>query len=289
MKEVPWTALPTSARHGEPMADHLRCGRRATLLGASYAATGAVLGCASERSGPVTRDVRDGDEQARGRLSFRPEQHQGPREPPEHPRTGSFAMDAGAGRPAALHVPDVTGPLRLVVVLHGAGGDPRRTRELLLPYAEQHRLLLLAPASARSSWDVIHGGFGPDVATIDELLRRTAAEFAIEGITMAGFSDGASYALTLGVSNGDVVDSVVAFSPGFAAAQVRHGRPRFFVSHGTGDRVLPIDRCSRRLVPALERDGYDVTYEEFDGGHEVPPAVRQQAVTWLDQRSSREP
>jgi phospholipase/carboxylesterase len=53
------------------------------------------------------------------------------------------------------------------------------------------------------------------------------------------------------------------------------------VSHGTGDQVLPIDRCSRRLVPALQDDGYDVTYREFDGGHEVPRGMRRRAVTWL--------
>jgi predicted esterase len=220
----------------------------------------------------------DDDAHVRGRLSYRPGGTAGAK---EHDRRGSFDLEAGAGRPAALHVPDVPGPLRLVVVLHGAGGNPRRTRELLLPYAEHHRLLLLAPASRSSSWDVIHGGFGADVATIDELLRRVTADFVVDGLTVAGFSDGASYALTLGVSNGDVFDSVVAFSPGFAAAQVRHGTPRVFVSHGTADRVLPIDRCSRRLVPALEHQGYDVTYEEFDGGHEVPPEIRQQAVDWL--------
>jgi len=33
--------------------------------------------------------------------------------------------------------------------------------------------------------------------------------------------------------------------------------------------VLPIDRCSRRLVPILREDGYDVDYREFDGGHEL--------------------
>ena len=62
---------------------------------------------------------------------------------------------------------------------------------------------------------------------------------------------------------------------------MEHGRPRFFVSHGTEDAVLPIERCSRRLVPALERQGYDVTYEEFAGGHEVPLPIREQALDWL--------
>ena len=98
---------------------------------------------------------------------------------------------------------------------------------------------------------------------------------------MGGFSDGASYALSLGLANGDVFDSVVAFSPGFAAPLLRHGSPRIFVSHGTSDSVLPIRACSRTLVPRLEGEGYAVTYQEFDGGHVVPTAAVDEAVRWL--------
>lgn len=36
---------------------------------------------------------------------------------------------------------------------------------------------------------------------------------------------------------------------------------------------LPIDRCSRQIVPVLERQGYDVTFRQFDGGHEIPPNI----------------
>jgi predicted esterase len=54
-----------------------------------------------------------------------------------------------------------------------------------------------------------------------------------------------------------------------------------FVSHGTADRVLPIARCSRRIVPYLRARAYAVDYIEFDGGHDVPPSVAQAAVTWF--------
>jgi phospholipase/carboxylesterase len=33
-------------------------------------------------------------------------------------------------------------------------------------------------------------------------------------------------------------------------------------------------------VPALRGSGYDVTYEEFDGGHTVPPPVADRAFAW---------
>jgi phospholipase/carboxylesterase len=125
---------------------------------------------------------------------------------------------------------------------------------------------------------VIRGGYGPDVAFLDEALAAVFARFAVGSVAVSGFSDGASYALSIGLANGDLFGHVLAWSPGFMAPPDLAGRPRVFVSHGTGDRVLPIDRCSRRLVPSLRADGYDVAYEEFDGGHAVPPSVVERSL-----------
>jgi phospholipase/carboxylesterase len=100
-------------------------------------------------------------------------------------------------------------------------------------------------------------------------------------VAVGGFSDGASYALSLGLINGALFHRVVAFSPGFAAPTNTEDRPRFFVSHGTGDTVLPINACSRRLVPRLQRAGFDVVYREFDGGHTIPAPIVHEAIGWL--------
>mgnify|MGYP001434129551 FL=1 len=138
---------------------------------------------------------------------------------------------------------------------------------------------------------MIVDGYGPDVSRIDAALGEVFERFAVApaGVAATGFSDGASYALSLGVTNGDLFDAVLAFSPGFMAPLVRHGRPRIFVSHGTADRVLPVNTCSRRLVPELERVGYPVSYREFTGGHEVPPAVVAEAIRWWSAGDQRPP
>ena len=73
----------------------------------------------------------------------------------------------------------------------------------------------------------------------------------------------------------------MAFSPGFVVPGEWTGQPKFFLSHGRADRILPIDQASRRLVTVLRRGGYSVTYREFDGGHEVPAGVRGEAVEWM--------
>jgi poly(3-hydroxybutyrate) depolymerase len=199
-------------------------------------------------------------------------------------RSGLLIFDSPAGEQLALaYVPEPAhgGPYRLALLFHGAGGGPQQALDLLLGVADKHRMLLVAPQSSGRTWDLIVNGFGPDVRRIDLVLGEILSRYAVAGALIGGFSDGASYALSVGLVNGDVFDAIAAFSPGFAAPSVTHGRPRVFVSHGIHDRVLPVERCSRRLVPGLRALRYDVTYHEFDGGHEVPDGIMQHAVRWL--------
>jgi phospholipase/carboxylesterase len=96
-----------------------------------------------------------------------------------------------------------------------------------------------------------------------------------------GFSDGATYAVSLGLINGDLFRRVAAFSPGFVVNSRARGKPRVFLSHGTNDDILPIDRCGRVVAAGLRKRGYDVTFREFNGGHEVPAAIATEAMAWL--------
>ena len=97
----------------------------------------------------------------------------------------------------------------------------------------------------------------------------------------AGSPTAPTYALSLGLDNGSLFTHVIAFSPGFTANRRPQGRPRIFISHGKSDNVLPIDACSRRIVPQLEDAGYAVTYKEFDGPHTVPEPIAQDAFKWF--------
>jgi phospholipase/carboxylesterase len=168
-------------------------------------------------------------------------------------------------------------------MLHGAGGVAQHGISRVEALADRAGLVVLAPPSRRQTWDVILGAFGPDVAFVDEALAATFERCTVDPqrLAVGGFSDGASYALSLGITNGDLFTHVIAFSPGFMAPAHQVGAPRIYVSHGTRDAVLPIDRCSRRLVPALERAGYDVRYHEFDGPHTIPPDIAREAVEWF--------
>lgn len=191
-----------------------------------------------------------------------------------------------SGKDALLYVPIGYQPARpapLAVMCHGAGGSAGQGLNLLQFLADEMELLLLAPASRRQSWDIIVDDYGPDIALIDEALAATFACCAIdsEQIAIGGFSDGASYALSVGLMNGDLFSQILAFSPGFMAPLIQRGSPRVFISHGVGDTVLPIDRCSRQLVPQLVEAGYEVRYQEFNGPHLVPSTIGRDAVEWF--------
>lgn len=194
------------------------------------------------------------------------------------------AQTAPRFRAPWLYVPsNVREPAPVIVALHGAGGRGARTLEYMRGSADTVGAILIAPDSHGRTWDVIIGDFGPDVQRVDGQLLQVfdAWSIDVDHIALSGFSDGASYALSLGIANGDLFTHVIAFSPGFLVAPSQTGAPRVFMSHGTRDEILPIDRCSRRLAPGLQRAGYDVEYVEFDGGHTVPAEIAEEAMSWF--------
>ena len=200
------------------------------------------------------------------------------------PGPGVTRLDLGPGAEALLAVPPGDAqPRPLLVFFHGAGGSAADGLRAVGDLATARGALVLAPTSTAATWDLIAGGLGRDVALLDAALDAVFAGHAVGRVALGGFSDGASYALSLGVANGDLADTVLAFSPGFVAAPGRFGRPHFWIGHGTDDRVLPIDRCGRRVAAQLRDDGYDVTWTEFDGGHVVTPELVTAALDrWLD-------
>lgn len=174
-------------------------------------------------------------------------------------------------------------PAGVLVMLHGADGKPDHVLDLVRELATGANVIVIAPKSERKSWDMVGGKLGPDVARIDRAIAAVFAAYAIdpERLAIGGFSDGASYALTLGLANGKLFRTILAFSPGFQAAPRRQGKPRVFVAHGTKDKILPIERTSRRIVPALERRGFEVEFLEFEGGHTMPTAMLRRAFALL--------
>ena len=189
---------------------------------------------------------------------------------------GTYDIRLGANRDGLFYVPPdlpTARPHPLIVMLHGGGDGAGDVVPMLQGVADQFGIIVLAPESqASDSWDILEGAYGPDIEFIDHALEVTFGRFTIDPhhIGIAGFSDGASCALSVGLMNGDLFGDILAFSPGFAEPAKNIGKPRIFISHGDKDMVLPVE-SGRRLAKELGEAGYDVDYQEFDGGHIVPP------------------
>ena len=175
-------------------------------------------------------------------------------------------------------------PLPLLVMLHGATQSAEDMFWYLGSTHEEAGIAVLAPNSRDTTWDAMGGGnFGEDVERLNLALERVFETTAVDParVSVGGFSDGATYALSLGLINGDFFNSIVAFSPGFVIGGDIHGQPRIYISHGTDDHILPIDRCGRRIAAGLKTRGYDVTFREFEGDHEIPAGIAREGLSWV--------
>ena len=195
---------------------------------------------------------------------------------------------------ALLYVPSSyrpADPMPLLILLHGLDMSPggwlssgqRRFGGSFADHAEAGRFIVLAPDSGRNTFGIGPATFGSDVAAINRALDQAFAKCAIDRhrIAIGGLSDGASYALSVGLRNGDLINGIIAFSPGYIVKHIGRARPAIFISHGRADTILPIDSASRKFVKDLRKNGYTVDYEEFDGRHEIPLPVAKKAVAWL--------
>lgn len=216
-----------------------------------------------------------------GRLDFT---HRAPSLAPLPP--GKHALGLFAERDALLVVPKGVDPARpapLVVLFHGGGGSAQKILPMLEAHALDHGVLLLVPQSLLPTWDIVIGGNGPDRERLDIALAAVADRFTLDPthLAFAGHSDGGSYAMSLGLTNGQFVTHLIVSSAGFMTVQHQEGAPRIFMSHGTKDEQIPIDRSGRRHSAALAAVGYDVTYVEYDGPHAWQPPVVAQAVAFF--------
>lgn len=197
---------------------------------------------------------------------------------------GQHSLKLGGGRKALMRVTagGRGGKKALILVLHGAGGGSRDGLWAFRGGWNEAGIVMVAPASAGPTWSAVYGA-DADLAHVNQAVARTLARCPIDRrrTAVGGFSDGATYALSLGLANGDLFRAVIALSPGGAEAQQTIGKPRVFVAHGTRDNVLPISRTSDVIVRKLRSSGYPVTYRKFRGGHEAPVHVSRAAVRWF--------
>lgn len=198
---------------------------------------------------------------------------------------GRYELKLDNLRDGSVHVPKnykAGTATPLLVWLHGAGGQGNISTNLAA-MADEFNVIILAPDSREWTWDAILGRWGPDVEFLQLALKQTIGRYSIDRtrLWLGGFSDGGSYSLSLGISYGDVFRKVFAGAPGIMQPIEANGKPPIFLAHGRQDQTMPIDETSRKFRPKLEALGYDITYREYEGRHQLPPEILREVFEWL--------
>ena len=182
---------------------------------------------------------------------------------------------------AFAYVPaGVTTPSPLIVLLHGAGGNARDFLDQFKRTADERRVILLSVQSDGRTWAIRKPSEREaDVANIKAAISELTGKAPVDAsrTTAMGFSDGASYALSVGMAYPAIFRTIVAFSPGFAFAPSRLDTDqRIFIAHSRRDPILPAEN-TREMVKGLEAAGFDPDVRWFNGGHEIDPALKAAA------------
>ena len=183
---------------------------------------------------------------------------------------------------AFAYVPaTITGAAPLIVVLHGAGGDARNFLDQFKHDANRRGAILLSVQSSGHTWAQRKPTDDEaDVANIKTAISELTVKAPIDRgrTTVMGFSDGASYALSIGMAYPGLFRTIVAFSPGYAFAPSDiDTQQRIFIAHSRRDPILPAANV-RDMIKGLESAGYSPEVRWFNGGHEIDPQLKNAAL-----------
>ncbi len=217
--------------------------------------------------------------------------HQRPEVRDELSPTGFVWLERGSSR-AYLLTPDEIDPGRsypLVTVLHGAGRQDEQLAKGLRDQPERRQALFLIPRSLHPTWDLIVGAGRPDLDFLeyayDLIYRRYPVDPARQALL--GYSDGASYALSVGLSNPRVFSAVMGWAAGFklvdeSAIAAGDPKPRVLLEDGSHDPLFPFQHIALPMKADLEARGYALEFRVDQGGKHWPSGEFQgEALDWF--------
>jgi phospholipase/carboxylesterase len=130
---------------------------------------------------------------------------------------------------------------------------------------------------SRDRSDEVPPGLAPARAQLIAMLDAVRDRFG-DRVVLGGFSQGAMLSLDVALHDPRPLDGLLLLSGTLIAKAewaprmaARAGLP-VLQSHGRRDQLLPF-RAAVTLRDLLRGAGLEVTWVEFDGGHEIPPPV----------------
>lgn len=204
--------------------------------------------------------------------------------------TGFVQIEQGPGCAVLLTPQEIDPDVRypLVTVFHGAGRQDEMLVKACRDEPERRQALFLVPRSVEPTWDLITGSGAADLEFLeyawDLIYRRYPVDPGRQ--VLLGYSDGASYALSMALSNPGIFDAAIAWAAGFIVLDRgsigRPGtKPRLYLEYGTHDQLFPFEQIALPMRDNLRRAGYEVEFSVDEGGRHWPSGTFQRdALDW---------
>ena len=136
---------------------------------------------------------------------------------------------------------------------------------------------------------------------IIDLIKELTNKYNVSNVYLFGFSQGAIFAYRVGIKNHQYVDGLICLSgPGLLEKiwspfsdtlqvnwlpekYIKAGNDlRVFISNGDTDKFTPIE-LGIKSRDILKKYGYDVIFQDFNGGHEVNYEILDNVIEWIKQ------
>ncbi|MBU4405798.1 MAG: hypothetical protein KKG79_09385, partial [Acidobacteria bacterium] len=113
----------------------------------------------------------------------------------------------------------------------------------------------------------------------------------ISEVYILGFSQGAAYAFLSGFKYPEMVAGIISIGGLFPETdtefsmlkekEIENGKKfRVFIAQGSNDRLIPAG-MGAKTAEKLKKYGYEVEYQEYQGGHEISPELIKNIYTWM--------
>lgn len=122
---------------------------------------------------------------------------------------------------------------------------------------------------------------------MNQVMSDLKKSYNIDKVYFLGFSQGGIITYLSGIHHYNKVDGMIIFSSvvdedWLGRDDIKDGKEvRTLIIQGKSDKAVPINFAENGR-DLLIKNGYDVTYKKFDGGHTVPNNLLGFVVNWIN-------